>query len=147
MSKAITKSVSVDAPPNIWRAWNLKTTIPDLTGIGNLNIYYQERGDTNSQRFFGGVVSNGDKFSTYAIERGTVWADGQVYFQITMNGVTYGFSGTYSPIGPNGLPYMGGALSIQAANGDGTWSATAEPPEKGEGHGHGRHNHGRGDSR
>jgi hypothetical protein len=63
--------------------------MPDLTGLGNLQISYQE-----VERFFGSIRSTGTDFSCYAMEFGQINGDGQLSFRLSMYGVNYSFSGS-----------------------------------------------------
>ncbi len=90
MSKATAKRASVDAPPLIKGGWNLVIpSMPDLTGLNNLQISHQDVG-----RFFGSVRSTGADFSCYAIEFGQINGEGQLSFRLSMKGVNYSFSGS-----------------------------------------------------
>lgn len=132
MSRAATASVisSAGRATSIYPQWTLEVwDNQSLANLNSINIASQFSPESG-QVYFTGSVNSAPKVTKYALEGGLVkqppGENASVQFDLTLDGITYRFSGVLSA---DGLTVSDGDISPLAiyAGEDGSWSAQAQP--------------------
>lgn len=111
-------------PPSITGLWTLNVSgMQTLETMKEIIISYQ--GPSGSGlNVYGSVNSEKPTTTAYALEQATVGDDGQVSFQIELNGVTYYFNGQMDA--PNSMSGTVSGKSLPTDQEDGSWSAQGQ---------------------